>query len=149
MILTVTTDDDRIVTLEVGVDETGENLKAILEVETGIALAEQRLICNGKEITNQGTLAACGVSENDLVMLARQPAAQSASNSQAAPGNQLALNTDGSAVNPEEFKVRIIGFIVHLFCLHINVFISHEAFDCNFTLRIHLDREPARATRCV
>eukprot|EP00959_Pyramimonas_sp_CCMP1952_P291567 6098501-Pyramimonas_sp.AAC.1 len=110
MILTVTTDDDRIVSLEVDGNETGENLKAILEVETGIQLAEQRLVCNGKEITNQATLTACGVGENDLVMLVRSPPAQTAGGPQAATATPLAQplaqNPDGSATNPEAFRVR-------------------------------------------
>uniref|UniRef100_A0A7S0QY69 DNA damage-inducible protein 1 n=1 Tax=Pyramimonas obovata TaxID=1411642 RepID=A0A7S0QY69_9CHLO len=106
MILTVTTDDDRIVSLDVDGSETGENLKAILEVETGIQLSEQRLVCNGKEITNQSTLAACGVVENDLVMLIRSPPAQMAGGPQPAQGttNPLAQNPDGSATNPEAFR---------------------------------------------
>ncbi|KAL3690297.1 hypothetical protein R1sor_016606 [Riccia sorocarpa] len=87
-------------------EEDVENLKAILEVETGIPLAQQQILYHGKEIKNNGRLNSAGVVENDLLMLVNTSASAPSGpeQSQAPQGaNMLALNSDGSAANPSAF----------------------------------------------
>lgn len=97
MKVTVLTADERIVSLDVEPDELVENLKAILEVETQVPLAQQQILFNGKEIANNSRLNASGVGDNDLLMLvSARPASSPAS---AAP-TDLGLKPDGTAINP-------------------------------------------------
>lgn len=77
MKVTVLTADERIVSLDVEPDELVENLKAILEVETQVPLAQQQLLFNGREIPNSSRLNAAGVGDNDLLMLVSARAASS------------------------------------------------------------------------
>ena len=80
MFLTISTGEelgDRVVQIDVGAEETVENVKCILEAETGVVVADQVLILNGKEVTVRApgmenrlaTLADHGVKNNDLMML--------------------------------------------------------------------------------
>lgn len=110
MQLTITTDDDNIVSVHVDAEESLENLKAILEVDTGYPLAEQVLVHNGNELTG-ATLAAGGVQDGDLIMLARRrPQPQAVSSAAAAGQNALAMNpADGSAVNPQAFLESVLS----------------------------------------
>lgn len=91
------TADERIVSLDVEPDELVENLKAILEVETQVPLAQQQLLFNGREIPNSSRLNAAGVGDNDLLMLV---SARAASSPASAAPTDLGLNPDGSAINP-------------------------------------------------
>ncbi|KAL6567676.1 DNA damage-inducible protein 1 [Orobanche gracilis] len=106
MKITVMTVDEQIVTLDVDRDESVENLKALLEVETQVPLQQQQLLYNGREIRNSEKLSAVGVSDGDLVMMLSNT---SASGSRAgAPGNEVVgFNPDGSAVNPAAFQQQI------------------------------------------
>ncbi|GMP64899.1 hypothetical protein CsSME_00025943 [Camellia sinensis var. sinensis] len=69
MKITVMTADEQIVTLDVDRDESVENLKALLEVETQVPLQQQQLLYNGREIKNAEKLSAVGVNDGDLVMM--------------------------------------------------------------------------------
>ena len=80
MFLTIGTGEelgDRVVQIDVGAEETVENVKCILEAETGVVVADQVLILNGKEVTVRApgmenrlaTLEDHGVKNNDLMML--------------------------------------------------------------------------------
>ncbi|KAL6547041.1 DNA damage-inducible protein 1 [Orobanche minor] len=106
MKITVMTVDEQIVTLDVDRDESVENLKALLDVETQVPLQQQQLLYNGREIRNSEKLSAVGVSDGDLVMMLSNT---SASGSRAgAPGNEVVgFNPDGSAVNPAAFQQQI------------------------------------------
>ncbi|KAL6513963.1 DNA damage-inducible protein 1 [Orobanche hederae] len=106
MKITVMTVDEQIVTLDVDRDESVENLKALLEVETQVPLQQQQLLYNGREIRNSEKLSAVGVSDGDLVMMLSNT---SASGSRAgAPGTEVVgFNPDGSAVNPAAFQQQI------------------------------------------
>lgn len=95
MKITVMTSDERFLSLDVEPDELVENVKALLEVETGIPLHEQQLMHHGKEIPNSAHLSAIGIVESDLIMMVVLPSSSGSSN----PGD-LALNADGSALNP-------------------------------------------------
>ncbi|KAH9549080.1 hypothetical protein CY35_10G001100 [Sphagnum magellanicum] len=106
MKLTVLTADERIVSLDVEPDELVENLKALLEVETQVPLVQQQLLFNGKEVQNTMRLNAVGVGEDDLLMLVSAPTPSSAGGP--APSD-LALNSDGSAVNPIALQRHLRG----------------------------------------
>ncbi|XP_074571582.1 protein DNA-DAMAGE INDUCIBLE 1 [Curcuma longa] len=100
MKITVMTPDDRFVTLDVDADESVENVKALLEVETNVSLHQQRLHFNGKEIGNSQRLSALGVGDGDMIMMVSSAAASASS-------AELRLNVDGSAVNPAAFQQHI------------------------------------------
>lgn len=101
MKLTIMTADEQIISLEIDRDESVENLKALLEVETQVPLQRQQLMYNGKEMRNTERLSALGLSEGDLVMMVSNSSSSSASN------NDLRFNPDGSAVNPAAFQQHI------------------------------------------
>ncbi|EHA8590221.1 protein DNA-DAMAGE INDUCIBLE 1 [Cocos nucifera] len=99
MKITVMTTGDRFITLDVDPDESVENVKALLEVETSVSLSQQQLHFNGKEMKNSDRLSSLGVRDGDMVMMIPQ-ASQASS-------NDLRLNSDGSAINPGAFQQRI------------------------------------------
>ncbi|CAL5335486.1 unnamed protein product [Camellia sinensis] len=101
MKITVMTGDKQIITLEVDCDESVENLKALLEVETQVSIQQQQLLYNGKEMRNAEKLSGLGVNDGDLVMMV------SHASSSSAPINDLDFNPDGSAVNPVAFQQHI------------------------------------------
>ncbi len=74
MQLTVATWDDRVVVVDIDVNDPVETLKAILEVETGVPIAEQQLNFQGQSLQNGTNLAAAGVGNGDLIMLSRAQA---------------------------------------------------------------------------
>lgn len=99
MKITVMTGDERLFTLDVDPDELVENVKALLEVETGISLQMQQLLHHEKEIANSARLSAVGIVENDLIVMT-----STSSSSGSATSRDLALNADGSAINPEALQ---------------------------------------------
>ncbi|KAI7734428.1 hypothetical protein M8C21_004077 [Ambrosia artemisiifolia] len=99
MKITVMTTDEQIITLEVDPNESVENLKALLEIESRIPLLQQQLLHNGKEMKNSETLSSLGVVDGDLVMMVSNTASTVSSNE--------VLNPDGSAVNPAAFQQQI------------------------------------------
>uniref|UniRef100_A0A8R7URT8 Ubiquitin-like domain-containing protein n=1 Tax=Triticum urartu TaxID=4572 RepID=A0A8R7URT8_TRIUA len=101
MKLTVMTADEQFLNLDVDPDESVENLKALLEVETQVPLQQQLLHFNGKEMNNAEKLSAIGVHDGDLVMMV-------ASNNRTSQ-DIMRLNPDGSAVNPQAFQQHIRG----------------------------------------
>ncbi|KAK6124034.1 hypothetical protein DH2020_042222 [Rehmannia glutinosa] len=106
MKITVMTADEQIVTLDVDRDESVENLKALLEVETQVPLQQQQLLYNGREMRNSEKLSAVGVSDGDLVMMVSN--VSSSRSRAAAPANQgVGFNPDGSAVNPSAFQQQL------------------------------------------
>ncbi|KAL2610463.1 hypothetical protein R1flu_029036 [Riccia fluitans] len=110
MKVSVLTPDERIVSLDVEPDEMMENLKAILEVETGIPLNQQQILHHGNEIRNSGRLNSAGVVENDLLMLVTTgPSASDGPAQQPQGANSMGLNSDGSAANPSAFLSHLRG----------------------------------------
>ncbi|KAL0362971.1 UNVERIFIED_CONTAM: protein DNA-DAMAGE INDUCIBLE 1 [Sesamum calycinum] len=105
MKITVMTADEQIVTLDVDRDESVENLKALLEVETQVPLQQQQLLYNGREMRNSDKLSALGVADGDLVMMVSSAA--SSGSRAGAPGTELGFNQDGSAVNPSAFQQQL------------------------------------------
>ncbi|WVZ77475.1 hypothetical protein U9M48_025334 [Paspalum notatum var. saurae] len=101
MKVTVMTADEQILTLDVDPDESVENLKALLEVETRVPLQRQQLQFNGKEMQNAEKLSTVGVKDGDLVMMV--PSSDRASQ------DVMKLNPDGSAMNPQAFQQHIRG----------------------------------------
>ncbi|KAJ6293495.1 hypothetical protein OIU78_025465 [Salix suchowensis] len=101
MRITVMTADEQIISLEVAPHESVENVKALLEVETQVPLQQQKLLYNGREMTNNDKLSALGVKDEDLVMMVSNAAARSA------PSNNSGLNLDGSAVDPGAFQQQL------------------------------------------
>ena len=99
MRLTVTTEDDKIVTVEVDAETQVTNLKAIIEAETDVPTATQVLVFNGRELTDASTLASSGVKDGDLLMVLTRPPPGAA--------NPTALNPDGSAVDPAAFQTHL------------------------------------------
>lgn len=103
MKITVMTADEHIITLDVDRDESVENLKALLEVETQVPLNQQQLLFNGKEIRNADKLRAIGVNDGDLVMMVVGATASSSPSAK-----DMALNPDGSAVDPVAFQRQLL-----------------------------------------
>ncbi|XP_072994137.1 protein DNA-DAMAGE INDUCIBLE 1 [Typha latifolia] len=101
MKITVMTADDRFITLDVDPEESVENVKALLEVETSTPLRQQQLNFDGKEMNNSERLSSLGVKDGDLLMML--PMAQRE------PSNDLRFNSDGSAMNPKAFQQHIRG----------------------------------------
>lgn len=102
MKITVMTADEQIITLEVDRDESVENLKALLEIESQVPLQQQQLLYNGKEMRNAETLSRLGVTDGDLVMMVSSPSSSSRGNS-----NEVSLNPDGSAVDAAAFQQQV------------------------------------------
>ncbi|GJM90525.1 hypothetical protein PR202_ga06812 [Eleusine coracana subsp. coracana] len=100
MKVTVMTADEQFLNLDVDPDESVENLKALLEVETNVPLQQQQLHFNGKEMQNAEKLSAIGVRDGDLVTMV--PLEDS-------PQDIMRVNRDGSAVNPQAFLQRVRG----------------------------------------
>nr|DAD23807.1 TPA_asm: hypothetical protein HUJ06_025270 [Nelumbo nucifera] len=100
MKITVMTADEQFITLDVDPDESVENVKALLEVETRVSLQQQQLLFNGSEIRNSDRLSSLGVRDGDLVMMISRA-------SSSMPGNDLSFNPDGSAVNPGAFQQHV------------------------------------------
>ncbi|KAK9049202.1 hypothetical protein SSX86_030823, partial [Deinandra increscens subsp. villosa] len=101
MKITVMTADEQILTLEVDRDESVENLKALLEIESQVPLQQQQLLYNGKEMRNAETLSGLGVTDGDLVMMVSNAASSRGSS------NEVSLNPDGSATNPAAFQQQV------------------------------------------
>ncbi|CAH9076185.1 unnamed protein product [Cuscuta europaea] len=97
MKITVLTADEQIITLDVDPDETVENLKALLEVETQVSLQQQKLLFNRKETLNADKLSSLGINDGDLVTMERVSPSSASTNA-------LGINPDGSAVNPSAFQ---------------------------------------------
>uniref|UniRef100_A0A7N0TZ07 DNA damage-inducible protein 1 n=1 Tax=Kalanchoe fedtschenkoi TaxID=63787 RepID=A0A7N0TZ07_KALFE len=108
MRITVMTVDEQIITLDVDRDESVENVKALLEVETRIPLQRQQLLYNGKEMRNAEKLSGLGVKDDDLIMMVSNAGAGQTSGGSGAT-NPLGLNPDGSAVNPSAFQQHVRG----------------------------------------
>ncbi|OVA19720.1 Ubiquitin-associated domain/translation elongation factor EF-Ts [Macleaya cordata] len=102
MKITVMTADEQFITLDVDPEESVENVKALLEVETRVPLQQQQLLFNGNEIKNDSRLRALGVGEGDLVMMV-------AKTSSRVSNNDLSFNPDGSCVNPGAFQQHVRG----------------------------------------
>jgi DNA damage-inducible protein 1 len=101
MKVTVMTADEQILSLDVDPDESVENLKALLEVETRVPLRQQQLHFNGKEMQNSEKLSTIGVQDGDLVMML--PSNERASQ------DVVKLNPDGTAPNPQAFQQHVRG----------------------------------------
>ncbi|KAK9733194.1 hypothetical protein RND81_04G050400 [Saponaria officinalis] len=103
MKITVMTADEQIITLDIDRDEAVENVKALLEVESGVALQQQQLLYNGKEMRNHEKLSSLGVVDGDLIMMVSNsvPLLRSSRN------DDLRVNPDGSAVNPAAFQQQL------------------------------------------
>ena len=101
MLLTVTTDDDKIVSVDVDPETVVENLKAIVQAETDIPASEQVIAHNGRELSDAHVLGSSGVKDGDLIMVLRRPPAGAA--------NAMALAPDGAAVDPAAFQRHIRG----------------------------------------
>lgn len=100
MKITVMTADEQIITLDVDRDESIENVKALLEVETRVPLQQQQLLYHGREIMNADKLSALGVKDEDLLMMVTNATSRAST-------NDLSLNPDGSAANPAAFQQQI------------------------------------------
>ncbi|KAG8058416.1 hypothetical protein GUJ93_ZPchr0002g25298 [Zizania palustris] len=103
MKVTVMTADEQILTLDIDPDESVENLKALLEVETRVPLRQQQLHFNGREMQNPDKLSALGVQDGDIVMMVKVTSNDRASQ------DVVRLNPDGSAVDPQAFRQHIRG----------------------------------------
>lgn len=63
---------DQIVSIEIEDNAIIEDIKVLIEVETGILVAEQILMHNGKPLNiDQASVASCGIRNNDLLIVAK------------------------------------------------------------------------------
>ncbi|TVU32946.1 hypothetical protein EJB05_24711 [Eragrostis curvula] len=133
MKVTVMTADEQFLTLDVDPDESVENLKALLEVETNVPLQRQQLQFNGKEMQNVEKLSSIGVRDGDLVTMvpsndrraielisltnvenqnayeAPIPSPNAWDDNCRPSQDIIRVNPDGSAVNPQAFQQHIRG----------------------------------------
>ncbi|CAH8260310.1 unnamed protein product [Arabidopsis lyrata] len=107
MRITVMTAGEQIITLDVDSQETVENVKALLEVESNVPIQQQQLLYNGNEMGNSDKLSALGVKDDDLLMMMVSNASSGSATS--AAGSDLGMNPDGSALNPAAFQQHIRG----------------------------------------
>lgn len=103
MKITVMTSDEQILNLDVDPNESVENVKALLEVETSVPIQQQQILFNGNEVGNSQKLSALGVKNDDLLMMTVSGAGAGAAASSGST-NDLSFNTDGSAINPAAFQ---------------------------------------------
>ncbi|CAA7016333.1 unnamed protein product [Microthlaspi erraticum] len=103
MRITVMTTGEQIISLDVDSQETVENVKALLEVESNVPIQQQQLLFNGNEMRNSDKLSALGVKDDDLLMMVSNASAGSPARS------DLTMNPDGSASNPAAFQQHIRG----------------------------------------
>lgn len=103
MKITVMTSDEQILNLDVDPNESVENVKALLEVETSVPIQQQQILFNGNEVSNSQKLSALGVKNDDLLMMTVSGAGAGAAASSGST-NDLSFNTDGSAINPAAFQ---------------------------------------------
>lgn len=107
------TADEQFITLEVDADEVVENVKALLEVETGVPTQQQLLHFSGKEMKNSDSLSKIEVKEGDLLTM-RPLVTPRVSD------NDLGFNPDGSAMNPFAFQQYVLGNRQMMAQLHQN-----------------------------
>lgn len=103
MKITVMTSDEQILNLDVDPNESVENVKALLEVETSVPIQQQQILFNGNEVGNSQKLSALGVKNDDLLMMTVSGAGAGSAASSGST-NDLSFNTDGSAINPAAFQ---------------------------------------------
>ncbi|CAG8547127.1 10630_t:CDS:10 [Paraglomus occultum] len=73
MRLTISTQTGELHNVEVDSQMELENFKALVEVETNVAISDQTLYHDGKELKDpKKTLAQCGIIEDDIVVLHRK-----------------------------------------------------------------------------
>ncbi|KFK38662.1 hypothetical protein AALP_AA3G143800 [Arabis alpina] len=106
MRITVMTTGEQIITLDVDSQETVENVKALLEVESNVPIQQQQLLYNGNEMRNSDKLGALGVKDDDLLMMVSNASSGSAAS---AASSNLGMNPDGSAANPAAFQQQLRG----------------------------------------
>ncbi|PKA52798.1 Ubiquitin-60S ribosomal protein L40 [Apostasia shenzhenica] len=99
MKITVVTVDEHFVTLDIDQEESVENVKALLEVETSVPLHQQQLHFNGKEMRNSDRLSSIGIRDGDLIMMLSLDSGSMA--------NELRINPDGSTSDPISFQQRM------------------------------------------
>ncbi|CAK8565803.1 unnamed protein product [Lathyrus sativus] len=105
MKITVMTADEQILNLDVDPNESVENVKALLEVETSVPIQQQQILFNGNEVSNSQKLSALGVKDDDLLMMTISRAGAGAGAvASSGSANDLRFNTDGSAINPGAFQ---------------------------------------------
>lgn len=107
MKITVMTGDEKFITLDVDPDESVENVKALLEVETSVSLQQQQLHFNGNEMRNTDKLSSIGIRDGDMVMMIPVTAGAGAGAGSGQASTDLRMNPDGSAVNPGAFQQQI------------------------------------------
>ncbi|XP_010487078.1 PREDICTED: DNA damage-inducible protein 1-like [Camelina sativa] len=108
MRITVMTAGEQIISLDVDSNETVENVKALLEVESNVPIQQQQLLYNGNEMGNSDKLSALGVKDDDLLMMMVSTNSSSGGAAPAA-GSDLGMNPDGSALNPAAFQQHVRG----------------------------------------
>ncbi|CAM6025874.1 unnamed protein product [Sphagnum balticum] len=102
----VMTDGEKLITVDVDPEEPVENLKAILEVETGVSLINQQILLDGRELQDTMQLRAAGLKENSMLKLISKLAPSSAGWSNA---SNWSINPDGSAANPIALQKQLRG----------------------------------------
>jgi DNA damage-inducible protein 1 len=71
--------DDRTFAVSVDPTETVENLKALIEVETGMLIKDQVLLFQGGELNNSATLTGAGVGNGEVLFVSTRGALQTES----------------------------------------------------------------------
>ncbi|KAI9263120.1 ubiquitin-related domain-containing protein [Phascolomyces articulosus] len=93
MRIVVTTDTDELYNLEIDSQMAIEDLKALLETESGIPPEQQELYHNGQLLNEaKKLLEEYGVGQDDLILMRRKPTATLAPSGEAAGGDAMASN---------------------------------------------------------
>ncbi|KAI3986807.1 hypothetical protein MKX01_039781 [Papaver californicum] len=102
MKIVVITFDEQFITVDVDSEQSVENLKALLKVETRVPLQQQQLIFNGNELNSSSKLSSFNVRDGELLVMKVATAAPFR-----VADNDLNLNPDGSCVNPGAFQQHV------------------------------------------
>eukprot|EP00873_Tetraselmis_striata_P036138 jgi/Tetstr1/456402/TSEL_043136.t1 len=117
MRLTVSTVEGEVFPIEVDGEEPVEHVMAILEPVTGLPLASQVLLFNGRPLDAGAKLKDAGLKDDDLLLLMPRQAAGAGTGAGAGPSagagatssNPMGIAQDGSAVNPTAMMDAIQG----------------------------------------
>ncbi len=102
MPLTFVTDNDTL-SLDVDLSMTVDNVKAILEADSGIPAAKQILLHNGKPIADDSrSLQSYGIEKDDMIMLVQQEEQQQQRRAAGASGSRSRQAPSGSSAQQQQ-----------------------------------------------
>ncbi|KAI8053067.1 ubiquitin-related domain-containing protein [Syncephalis plumigaleata] len=114
MPLTITTHDGQLYAVELELATTVENLQLVVEIESGVPVAEQRLIHHGQALSDPTkTLRELGIEQDDVIILERQSPASGQQQQPPPPPysthTPTSIGSQGQQVNPELMRQHVLS----------------------------------------